>query len=646
MPKTENRLMRTGTKIRLIAVGIACGGLLLATPAHAGEINVETYFDEPDTPNGDCSLREAIRSANSDTDIGDCTDSADPDTIVLAAGDHDLSITGAAENAALSGDLDVTEDLTITGAGPDATGVDGNDIDRVLDVIGGIVNLSGIRVHDGAKDSTGVTEGGTGIRGVAGSTLNIADSAVSGNTSFGASGICNGGGIRAATVNLTDSIVTGNSANCPGAVGGGIAATTANLANSTVSANATLTSGGASRGGGIDAGTATVTDSTVTGNSAGGLVGSTGGGINATAATLTNSAVSGNSAAEKGGGIFATTATLTGSTVSGNSTRSSGTREGGGIRAGTVSLTGSTVAANASPAGVGGGVSADAATLTDAVVAGNSATSGGGIHGLSAGPLEVSSSTVSGNDATAQGGGIFYTGAGTLDLTNSTVSGNEARTNGGAIHVGGAATANLASATINRNRADFDANASGDGGGISQADTAAVNLKNTILAGNHDAGGQAPDCVGTLNSLDYNLIGTAAGCTISGATTNNQSGDPLLALLASNGGPTLTHALLAGSPAIDNGNPAEPGSGGGACEVTDQRGLLRGGDAGPCDIGAFELGAQPPPVVPPPTPPTPPMPPAALAPTPTVTTPAPPPVAKKCKKGRKLKKGKCVKKKK
>jgi hypothetical protein len=54
--------------------------------------------------------------------------------------------------------------------------------------------------------------------------------------------------------------------------------------------------------------------------------------------------------------------------------------------------------------------------------------------------------------------------------------------------------------------------------------------------------------------------------------------DPLLGSLADNGGPTLTHALLAGSPAIDAGDNA-------VCPATDQRGVAR--DAA-CDIGSFE----------------------------------------------------------
>lgn len=73
--------------------------------------------------------------------------------------------------------------------------------------------------------------------------------------------------------------------------------------------------------------------------------------------------------------------------------------------------------------------------------------------------------------------------------------------------------------------------------------------------------------------------------------TKNELVDPLLGPLQDNGGPTFTHALLAGSPAIDTGNPALLGSGGSACEATDQRGVARP-QGSACDIGAYEATFQ------------------------------------------------------
>ena len=130
------------------------------------------------------------------------------------------------------------------------------------------------------------------------------------------------------------------------------------------------------------------------------------------------------------------------------------------------------------------------------------------------------------------------------------------------------------------------------GGGIANHKPATTKIANSLIAGNHDAGGKAPDCLGKLLSAGYNLIQYPAGCKIRGTLTGNITDkDPQLGPLAKNGGPTQTMALLAGSPAIDAANPAKPGSGTGACEVTDQRGTPRGvSGAGKtvCDIGAFE----------------------------------------------------------
>jgi CSLREA domain-containing protein len=109
-----------------------------------------------------------------------------------------------------------------------------------------------------------------------------------------------------------------------------------------------------------------------------------------------------------------------------------------------------------------------------------------------------------------------------------------------------------------------------------------VTARNSVLAGN------GSECDSELVSGGYNLLQTLTGCTVTGDTTGNVVGAPaVLGPLASNGGPTQTHALLAGSPAINAGNPAAPGSGGGACLATDQRAVARPG--GPrCDMGAFE----------------------------------------------------------
>jgi hypothetical protein len=92
------------------------------------------------------------------------------------------------------------------------------------------------------------------------------------------------------------------------------------------------------------------------------------------------------------------------------------------------------------------------------------------------------------------------------------------------------------------------------------------------------------ECAGMINSVGNNLM-TIADCTVAGSAPI--LGDAILGPLQNNGGPTQTHALLSGSPAIDAGNPGGCRDEFGALLTTDQRGFPR--RAAGCDIGAFEL---------------------------------------------------------
>jgi len=109
-----------------------------------------------------------------------------------------------------------------------------------------------------------------------------------------------------------------------------------------------------------------------------------------------------------------------------------------------------------------------------------------------------------------------------------------------------------------------------------------VNARNSIIANG------TTECVGALTSAGHNLVEGA--CTITGDTTGNITGtDPQLLPLADNGGPTQTHALDSGSPAVDAGDDAN-------CQATDQRGFGRpadgdGDSTAKCDIGAYEKDA-------------------------------------------------------
>ncbi|MBI3241624.1 MAG: M4 family metallopeptidase [Chloroflexi bacterium] len=213
---------------------------------------------------------------------------------------------------------------------------------------------------------------------------------------------------------------------------------------------------------------------------------------------------------------------------------------------------------------------------------GSSIYTGGGIY--NEGNLTVSNSVIS-NNSSKDGGGVSGAG-GSIILRNSTISSNTASSMGGGIFNQSNSRTVLINSTLANNAASW-------GGGIYLYGP--LKLQNSILAKNTAL--QGPDCYDyslgpySMISTGYNLVGASA-CDI-GTTTGDHIGTPdnpinlALGPLQDNGGPTPTHALLAGSLAIDSGNPTTPGNSDIACLSTDQRGVVR--PQGPrCDMGAFE----------------------------------------------------------
>jgi hypothetical protein len=251
---------------------------------------------------------------------------------------------------------------------------------------------------------------------------------------------------------------------------------------------------------------------------------------------------------------------------------------GGGIYSeGTIALTRVAITGNASDCCGGLWNYGGTATLTDVLVANNESLPGNDSGGVfNDGTMTMDRVLIVGNSADYYGGlGTGNSGA-TLTATNVTVSGNEAAFEGGGIgSTQGDATFN--NVTVTGNTADADNNGSGAGGGIFFTG-GSLSLENSILSGNTDRGGESPDCSGAPTSQGHNLIGSTAGCAIVPQSTDKVGGAQGLGPLADNGGFTQTHALLAGSPAVD--------AGGSACAPTDQRGVPR---TGACDIGAYEL---------------------------------------------------------
>jgi hypothetical protein len=251
--------------------------------------------------------------------------------------------------------------------------------------------------------------------------------------------------------------------------------------------------------------------------------------------------------------------------------------------------------------GGGGGIYNDHATLVvdRCTVSGNydpylaGAVYNDGFNGSAT--LTVTNSTFSNNNAAAPHGagnaGGIYNYAATLTVINSTFSGNFANTagpsRGGAIY-------NDGSAMLTVNNSTFSGNSAYQGGAIYNG-SGTLTIRDTILNGG-ELGENLYNSAGSVSSLGYNLSNDSGSGFLT-ATGDQINTDPMLGPLQDNGGPTFTHALLTGSPAIDAGKNFTAGT-------TDQRGPgfvrtfdnasianANGGDA--TDIGAFEVQGPP-----------------------------------------------------
>lgn len=517
----------------LLILLVSMPGSAVITPAYAA--GTLTVLNTNDSGTG--SLRQAI------------LDAAAGDTITF-----DTSLSGATIRlqATTTDSLVVDKNLTIDGS-----------------ALATPITISGDSDNNGAGDvrvfviSSGVT--------VTLKSLII----TKGSIGSAGAGIYNNG-----TLTLMNCTVSNNVASDKG--GGIYSLGTLTLSGSTVSNNMSNDNGG-----GIAAffGALNVTNnSTISGNS-----GLTGGGIwvgldtNPGDSTISNSTISNNTSLSDGGGIYdiSRPLTITNSTLSGNSS----TAGNGGAIYGNVTLTGSTLSGNSTPSGSGAGIYSGNSTITNSTLSGNiAAYDAGGIDSGSFSTVAILGSTLSGNQAgsNSYGGAIFNHNAATTTLTNSTLSGNKAGYGGGIENQSGGIV-NLMSVTMSGNQAT---NTGGIGG---LANLGELNFVNTIIANSTEG-----DCdyFGAATIPIRSAIIVQDGHCYSAAID-----DVKLGPLANNGGPTKTHALLAGSPAIDAGDNSYCDDNPGANNL-DQRGYARpvDGDAVPgavCDIGAYELQLPP-----------------------------------------------------
>ena len=467
--------------------------------AQAATITVTT-FDDVVADDGKCSLREAVIAANTNASsgatAGECIPgSAGGDTIVLAAGTYRLTLAGANEEVAATGDLDVIEPLLVQGAGASATIIDATGLgDRIFDIGPGgqavTFTLTGARLTGGrAVEGSG---GAIYVRG--------------GPTAF-----------------LTDCELVANAAE-------------------------SMTEGGGQGGAVANEGITTITRCMIRNNTASGSGGalSFGGGgparLNIVQSTVRDNEAGFGPGNGDGGGLYATGSNTT--------------------------------------------------VIDRSLFALNKATSGGAISTRVNATVEILNSTLSGNFAGDISGGI--SAGGTVTLRASTVANN---TSGNTSPQAGAGLSTTG--------------ASGSAGrivvqNVLLADNGIVDATGAVVRPNANCGG-----IGGMNIVtEGGNLDKGTTCTMLTGTRDQRNVDPLLDVLKDNGGPTWTHALRTGSPAIDAGLSING-------MTTDQRGETRPTDGNGDGTVAFDIGAYEAATVTPPAP----------TPTPTPQPPVVPPVS-------------------
>jgi len=243
---------------------------------------------------------------------------------------------------------------------------------------------------------------------------------------------------------------------------------------------------------------------------------------------------------------------------------------------GTLVLEDVRVVENAAFASAGAIQNDNALTLVRSTVGNNRVVNGAGGGIVSTGTLTVEASTIQANSTPGSGGGLLTSsgsrGTSTAMLVNSTLSGNQSDGLGGGAHL--AASTTLLYATVAANHGAANAAAATPGSGLYRSG-GSVTLTGSLLALQVNGS----NCRGTVTAS-----GSAADdSSCAGAT---EFSAPLLAPLADNGGPTLTHALMYGSPLIDAGSNATASG-----LTVDQRGLARIVN-GTVDFGAVEFSGS------------------------------------------------------
>jgi VCBS repeat-containing protein len=566
----------TARRVRATIASWAIAGSLFGLPlvGPAGVVHAANVVVTSEADSGTGSLRERISAAGADGTVT-----------------FDPSMAG--KTIVLNSELAINQAVTIENTSGGPITIDGQLTVRVLHVIGGSVKFRGgaqvlILQHGQTSDPSG----GGGVRIEPGATLELERVVVQDSKAVGASGadahstgeVSGGGGPgRGGGISKSGSLVmrqTTLSRNRAVGGSGGLGWDTGPTGR-TVELWQAGGGGGAGLGGGLyNEGTATNLNSTIDNNTssggdggqgnAGGAGGAgIGGGIFHKATSLTatnltlsaNKSVGGNSSYRPDGNIRTPQSTVAPSGGFGEG-------GGGGNHGGNGGFGGGGGGGSASGLGGNGGFGGGGGGLTLGTAIGTGGTGGG-----SGGADNVASGAGGGGGGGGGLAGNLFVYAGTATLASSTIASG--------VTTGGTVTGSTAGPGTGLTGGLWSF--AGNGGTLS--------IGGSVVGGN--GGGAHPDVEGALTSAGYSLFQVSAGGTGYGKT-DLKDVDPKLGPLQVNGpGPTMTHALLAGSPGIDSGPPLGCIDAGGGLLTNDQRLVTRpldGNGIGTpvCDRGAYE----------------------------------------------------------
>lgn len=604
-------------------------------PLWAATIIVNSTEDLANPDTGVCTLRAAVRAANTNTAIGGCVaGTPGVDTVTLPAGVYTLTAVGAFEGDSLTGDLNILESAIIKGASRDTTIIDGNATDRIFSIpSSSFLVIENLTLRNGRTQSGlfGMEEGGAIISG---GVLTITNSIIRNSTASVGGGIYSNLG----TIFIFDSQLVENSAESGGAIETHLA--DLSIVNSTLARNRPLkpidfTSN--STGGAISTnGVLTITGSIIEENSAyrcGGVNvsaqalisdtkfisnrGHVGGGLCSLQLLLKSSTFSNNVATKEGAGllIFSTSNLAivdiddshfySNAVVMENNISPSG---GGAIsiESALVTITRSSFVSNSAEIGGGGIYLKDSfydtqTIIRDSVFSGNTASLGGAIHLFPRHATVIISNTSIVANFASRGGGIFNS-VDNLTIYGSAIISNYIVADATDSFQQGSGVLNAGFITVSNSTISHNKTKNNDGAAINNIID--YGMGDLVVVNSTLASNQSPAFIRALGRsaifsntiIAYNGPSTNCGSEITQGTNNLQfpgtscgasilSQDPLLGPLAENGSSTLTHALLPNSPAIDQGNNTVCASL--LVNNLDQRGVTRPIGIN-CDIGAVE----------------------------------------------------------